>query len=92
MSDEIEKCLEADTMYQTISIVEIVTILLVLKELEFQTNIFSKKNTPRLTVVFFSLFTFSINKTRICKLTWGNKQVGLLGYSYRKDSITHANA
>lgn len=71
MSDEIEKCLEADTMYQIICIVEIVTILLVLKELEFETNIFSKKNTPRLTVVFFPLFTFSINKIRICKLTWG---------------------
>lgn len=92
MSDEIEKYLEADTMYQTICIIKIVTILLVLKELEFETNIFSKKNTPRFPVVFFPLYTFSINKTRIFKLVWGNKQVGLLASSYCKDSITHAKA
>lgn len=52
MSDEIEKCLEADTMYQTICIIEIVTTLLVLKELEFEAIILSppKKNTTRLTL------------------------------------------
>lgn len=92
MSDEIEKYLEADTMYQTICIIKIVTILLVLKELEFETNIFSKNNTPRLPVVFLTLYTFSINKTRICKLVWVNKQVGLLASSYCNDSITHTKA
>lgn len=64
MSDEIEKWLETDRMYQTIWIIEVVTNL-VLKELEFEINVFSKKNTPRLIVAFFPSYTFCITKTRL---------------------------